>query len=620
MTSINWGDAGWPVSHSADIERVAAIPRRAPPDLDGVEGAALVSHEMSKWARPSSSCNCMAISGKPCIRELLPIQAWVLYELAMYGGVVGSVTTGAGKSLCGVLAPLALGLGASDQALIFVPANVVEQFEIDYLRIANHFLVPGLIVHRAKGKGGAPPRRVPGMPTLHVLPYSLLSGTENSDWLVNLRPKAIIADEADSLKDTSSTRVIRVLTYFKELGERLDVRFACWTGSITDKALSEFAHLMILALRENAPVPLDPTVTEDWGRHLDAVDWPCPAGALATFCEPGEDTRRAYHRRLAETPGVIIMQGNPVISGGEEVRPRIREREAPPLPPIIVEALKKVREFKRPDSLANVDLDDEELESPMDQARCAHEVVSGLSYYWHFPRGESRATIDEWLASRKLWNKEVRLIVTQGQRHLDSPKLVENAARRALGEIAIDGKPVYRAENWVRWSRVKDLVKPETRAYRLSSYLVEDAIEWAMESPGIVWYTMSEFARWMSELSGLPMHEGGEGAGQRLARIDGKTSIICSVKSHGRGRDGLQFKFNRQLVAQMLSSSAMWQQLLARLLRRGQESLVVTTDVYLHVPELQRSFSQALRRAKYVRDLLGETQTLLSGFDDVDSY
>jgi len=62
-------------------------------------------------------------------------------------------------------------------------------------------------------------------------------------------------------------------------------------------------------------------------------------------------------------------------------------------------------------------------------------------------------------------------------------------------------------------------------------------------------------AQWLAELSGLPIYEGGKKAGEAIIKENGSRSIIASLKSHGRGRDRLQFSFCHQLVAQMFASS-----------------------------------------------------------------
>ncbi len=301
---------------------------------------------------------------------------------------------------------------------------------------------------------------------------------------------------------------MRVMRYFSQ--HHATTRFCGWTGSLTDKSVTDFAHLAFLALREGSPVPLNGEVAQEWGRCLDATENPCPPGALLRLCEPGENVRAAFRRRLAETPGFIATTSSAVViesdAGPVEVGLDVRERVPPPLPPVVEEALAIVRARARPDmmagSRANWELDD-----PLAQAKCAQEVACGMFYRWIFPRGEPTELIDEWYAARKAYSKEVRQKLMRGEEYLDSPNLLEHAARRAWGDSPKrDDRPEWRADGWPHWRDVRDLVEPKTQAVRLHPYLVEDAAEWGRSNRGIIWYGMVEFATWVAQLSGLTVH------------------------------------------------------------------------------------------------------------------
>ncbi len=627
---------GAPIEASDDLRRVLDLPRRKPLDVDNPSSpavAAVIEHEMSKYARPGTvgRCRCAEIDrdvrdGKrECITRYLPVQAWALYEMGLARGLLGSVPVGAGKTVLGIQSVLALGVPLG---LLLIPPSLLEQIIIDYQLLAEHFRVPGLVVHLGE-KQVRKFAAAPGEPVLHVLPYSRLSHPDSSNWLENLRPNAIIADECDALSDKTSARTMRVMRYFsgredmtrEQREERLrTTRFCGWTGSLTDKSLSEYAHLALLALREKSPLPMDPVVVEEWDRCLGATSFPCPPGALMDFCEPGESVRQGFRRRVAETLGMIITTSSSVtIAGGtEQVQLDVRERPAPPIPAIVADALAKVRSGVRPDTFAGC-RDDEEFDDVLAQVKCAREVACGMFYRWIFPRGEPDALIDEWYAARKPWNKALRLKKLRGEEHLDSTHLCEQAAMRAWGDAPKRAdRPEWKAEEWPRWRDVKDLVKPKTQAVRLHPFLVEDAAQWGLQNKGIIWYSMVELAMWIRELSGLTVHEGGPGAGKRLRDDPGDRSIIASVKSHGRGRNGLQYRYSHQLIINVLSSGRGSQQLLGRLHRRGQAAGCVRTEVYVHTPELRESLEQALARGQYVLETLGENQKLLEGWQGFD--
>jgi len=457
---------------------------------------------------------------------------------------------------------------------------------------------------------------------------------EESDFIPRLQPDAIICDEVDSVKSMQSSRGIRLAKYFaggdspEERQKRMATKFLGWTGSLTDSSITEFNFLCLFALRDKSPLPLDPNTVIEWGRCLDATTNPSPPGELLRFCSPGEDVRHAVRRRLAETPGFVVANQTEIeVTGGQGfVQSEIREKAAPELPPIIQTALKMVRDGVRPDSLiAQVrpdipgieDAGDEELEDAMAIARAAQEVSTGVLYFWTFPRGESRALIKEWMKCRRAYNREIREKTLEGVTYLDSAKLCEDAAMRFWGDLPKrDDRPEWRCEAWPAWKEIRDKVEPKTDSCVLHDFLCQDAAEWAMEKPGIVWYRMRALATKIQEITGLPIHDGGPKGGQRLMAERGDRSIICSIDSNGRGRDGLQLAFDRQLIINGPASATRWEQLIGRAHRRGQRSALVTSEIYLHTPELRKALDQAIRRSEYVRDILGANQKLLEGWKE----
>jgi hypothetical protein len=613
-----WGPRGLPVDDSEDLQRILNLPRRPPVDLDSITAQAIVLRETAKYRLDRTGpCRCHELDPTAkCITQLLPVQAVTLREISMAQGLMGSIVVGAGKSFLNILAILAL--DDCKLGLLLVPANLLRQICVQYEMLAEHFRVPRIVVHRPEGDWIG---HVAQGPVLHVMSHNAISSPRQSDYIESIRPDVIIIDEIDGFSDLGSSRTIRLNRYFREHGMR--TKLCGWSGSITDQKIEEFAHLMIYALKERAPVPISTRNVEDWGRCLNAVDNPCPAGALKALVGPEDDgdnetetVRNAFRRRLEWTQGIIMTSSADVEdhAGHGIIDLEICEKIAPPIPAIIEEALALVRKGQRPDTLMG-NRHNEIFDDPMKQVRCAREVACGMFYRWIFPRGEAREVIDEWFEARKAWNSEVRAEVTKGERFLDSPHLCETAARRHHGDLPVDHqRPTWDARHWPRWRDVKGSVEPQTEACRLHPYLVEDAGKWALSTSGIVWYSMVELAVWVGELTGLPVHGGGVGAEERLEQLlkaPGRTrSVIASINSHGRGRDGLQRRYDQQLILNMPSSSKRCQQLLARLHRRGQKANTVRSLLYIHTDELRAAYDQALRRSDYVEAVLGQKQKL----------
>lgn len=640
-----FGPRGLPVAMSPEVARVANLPRRAPVTEGSATAEALVQLAQHKYALPSrapGSCRCAEIDPvraeqerakgrSPCITRLLWLQAWLLHETTIANGLICNAAAGGGKTFVWILAPLAL--RNCPLCLLLIPSNLTDQIVRDYQLLAEHFRVPGVVVHLpGKQTWAAMPRG--NEPMLHVLPYSRLSSTDASRWIDNLRPDAIISDECDALSDVTSARTLRLSRSF---ANNDDMRFVCGTGSLTNAELEEFWHLSLLALRDSSPLPMNAETTKEWGRAINA-NGTAPPGALARFLEPGESEdqiRVAFRRRLRETPGFVLIEGEQVVttSSGDKVGLDVRERAIGAVPEIVDTALGMVRNSIRPDTLGGAE-DDEILVDDLEKSRCAREVSSGVFYKWDFPpldpstrkphaRGvpQSRDLVKDWYVKRKAWSSELRQKMLQGAENLDSPKLCENAARRAHGDLPKDPNlPEWRAEHWPAWRDVEDKVVPVPKAVRLHSFLADDAALWATQYRGIIWYSMNELADWVAEralaLYGLeiPIHRGGPGAGKRLMEERGDRTILCSIKSNGRGRDGLQRAFACQYFINIPASDRIWAQALARLHRRGQEAPDVVTWIPLHTPEYRQAFAGALRKGRYVEDITGESRKLLLGW------
>ena len=484
-------------------------------------------------------------------------------------------------------------------ALLLVPPSLVGQLVTEYELVGQHFKMPSLVVH-----GRNYSHINPGMPVLHVLPYSRLSRPESTVFLESLQPDTIIADEVHKLRHADTATTSRVLRYF---ANHPGTRFCGWSGSITDSSLRDYAHLAALALRHGSPLPLDPDVVDDWCRVLDPVEVPAPAGKLLDLCAPGEHVVEGFHRRLVETPGVVSTT-EPAIDAALE----IDERVAPPIPEGLRAMMTSVRAtWMRPDGDPILDA--------MALARCLRELACGFYYRWIFPpvngAPQRREDIDAWFAARKAWRSELRAKLYQRREHLDSPLLCARAAMRAWGDEPYDGElPVWKADHWPLWRDRRNTVVYETEAVRVDDYLVRDAADWAHSNRGVVWYDKKAFGEWVSEVSQLPMHGGGPGAGERIARERGDRSIIASIQSHGTGRDGLQRLFCTQLVANPQSSATAWEQLLGRLHRIGQSARTVRAEFYRHTPEMVALVDQALARALYVQGTLGLQQKIRTGW------
>ncbi len=619
---------------SSELGRIMALPRRKPLDCErrqihgklvySAATQALIEVMTERFAikrEPradgSPSCACHLL-GHPCITELNAEQAWILREMSVSGGVLGFIPVGGGKTLAGILAPLAI--PNIKVAVLLIKSDQRLHYRKSWERLREHFRVPTMTMD-----DGGEPLIVSGAPIAHVIPYSKLSRPESTKLLTDLNPDVIIADEVHCLADMTSARTLRWLRF---MASRSRLHFAGWSGSLLDKTIRSVAHISAHALGTCSPFPINPSNVEAWSNVIDPGNKPdrdssisrsifkAFGGASFDRVVDTEDdllarelaltstikvVRKGFQARLAETPGVITSH-----SSSSTASIVMYPRQVI-MPDKVRDAVMLVRKWVRPDG--------EELAEAIDQARCVREVASGFYYHWIFPNGEPEDLIHEWFAKRKAFNKELRERILKGQEFLDSRNLCENAAMRAWQTPSYEGElPVWHSLCWPAWSAIENKVVHKQKATWIDDYLAADAAQWAKEHKGIVWTMSNTFGRRVAELAGINYHGGGEGAEKRILAETGERSIVASQKAHSEGRDGLQFRFSEQLVAEAPAGGKAWGQMLGRLCRRGQKADTINTWTYVHFSEAKDAIRQALRQSEYVEDMT-PTESLLSAVD-----
>jgi hypothetical protein len=612
------GDLRPPVGRSPDLTRIVNLARRAPPDLKGVDGAALAAIALMRWSRGERVCRCQlpkdqkrrnehgveeyGLGRTYCIQTLFPLQAWALQEMSLVGGLIGALAVGSGKTTLGILAPMAI--PNCRQAVLFIPPNLRDQTRAEYLAIAEHWHVPSIV-------SGDWSVTIPGRPVLHVVPYSIFSRQEATVLLDRYKPDLIIADEAHCLRSPrTSARARRFVDYM--MRNRGRARFCGWSGTLAARSLKDFAHLLDIALGERSPLPRDLAVVEEWALAADPIPHPCPPGELEVFGLPVRDGLR---RRIVETLGVVASAGASI-----DTPLRMLRRVPPKMPGAVDEAFAKLHRHRmRPD--------DQELVDDLEVTAAAQQISCGFYYRWRFPRlktgEETPDLIDAWYAARKAWGQELRDRLAHARPHLDSPALCTAAAIRAhagITELDERGKPLpnWKALSWPAWRDIKDRVKPVTGdAVWLDDWLAHDAARFALERPLVVWCQYNAFGRRVAELANLPYYQGGKDAVRALGEETGRRSVIVSSNAFGTGYDGLQYKFFEQLVANPISSGQRVEQLLGRLSRPGQRAAEVAAWGYDHTPEFRDVWNKAMQKSAFIDAILHAGQRMMAATGDL---
>lgn len=575
------------VQDSEDLQRIAALPRRAPPTLEEQTRMAAVMTELLR--KPPGPCRCAELrphAAQPCITSLFPAQGWFLWEALTCVGAIGMLSAGAGKTALDILLPLVV--PGVRRAALLIPPSLKPQFLQNLLEWSQHFRVPNVT------DSGMP--FTPGAPKLDVLSYAKLSNPASAEWLSVHRPDIIIADEAHALKDRDAVCTYRFVQHFVD---HEDSRLFWYSGSPTTRAPSDCAHLAALALREGSPYPLENDAVEEWSQALGARA-NIGMGRLRELCQQGETARQGFRRRLVETAGVVTTEDAQL-----DVPLHIRVRHLV-VPPVIRTALDLVRGGERPDTLVGAPFGEDLLED-VEKAACARQVALGFFYRWAFPRGESEAEIARWRSRRKAWSSALRRRLENRSLLLDSPALLAEAAERAATGY-VGPLPVWHCPEWAPWRDILDAVYHEQEVVRLDDFAAKDAVAWAREAPGIVWYSHVEFGQRVAELGGFRLFEGGDEADEALKHVTGKESIVVSAKAHCVGKN-LQM-FSRGLVTSPFAGGGWWEQVLARQHRYGQRAEAVVFDIYKHSKESQAAWASAREDARYVLETTGKVERL----------
>lgn len=653
---------GAPVAKSAELDRIKALPRRAL-NVEDPTTAAIWTRLLrrdnaystrcqctGKGCESNPKCRCWQTWKEPCLMHLRPVQGWALQEAFEHGGMIGSIGVGKGKTGVDILLPMVI--PGVQTAVVFVPSSLRAQFLGDWWRWAEHFNVPNLV-------GASAFHPVPGRPRVHLVPYSTLSQTVNTDLLSRINPDLIIGDEAQSLKNPTAARTDRFMRAFRKPPGMpaqevfTPPRYACHSGTFTTKSPRDFAHHCAIALRDGSPLPLDTKVLDEFTSALGELPGAnAHPGELLTIATHAELTelrrlmgdnetdiaRLIFAQRFRETPGVVVtIDGKPRLGEGPDEGKAIdlilTERactlpdvpiDLPGLQPrlrgkTLQEIIEDVRRtWERPDG--------EELVEVIEFVRCVRELASGLFYKWRFPRKEAPEVIDLWFTRRKAWGKELRGYLTNPQPYADSEYWATRAAMRWHLGYEHEGKrydpftrkgplPVFESGAFLPWLEVRDTVHPEPAHVWLHPFLVDNAVEWLKAHPtkGIVWYEHVAFGQELyrrAKQAGLnvPLYTGGDAANEQIREEDGTRSIIASIKAHGTGKNLQRFEYG--LIGNPPSDGAAWEQLLGRWHRDGQRAPRVFGEVYRHTREYREAIDSAIGKANYIEKMTGSEQRL----------
>ena len=547
MTSL-FGNTS--VDNTAEVRRIASLPRRVWSEEEGIRLAASLTRELKK------SRGTMA---------LRPVQAIALYEAMENGGGLYPIRVGGGKSLLSLLLGLIL---EARWPILILPAALIEKTVGDRRRLSEHWHLPT---------------------NLEMISYEMLGRVQSSKYFEYRSPDLIIADEAHRAKNRRAGVTRRLIRYMREAPT---TKFCGMSGTIMKQSIHDFAHILRWALKDKAPIPHGDEEVSAWAEAIDEKVNPLARrrpGALLTLGPrpPGVDdltaARRIFQSRLLETPGVVASSR----TDGVTCSLRVSALEYQPAP-VTEQHFRHVRgSWSTPDGW--------NFSEAIELRRYLRELATGFHGVWD-PRPPS-----EWRAARKAWASFVRETLGHS-RSLDTELQVANA---------VDAGHLHDEGVLAAWREEKPTftIQPKPLWHDRAALLAAEA--WMKREKGIVWTESVFFAKSLAQMTGAAYYgaHGQTEAGESITHVKPGRAIIASVAANSTGQNLQMFSSN--LIISCPSGPATMEQLIGRTHRDGQEADEVSVDILLGCVEHYEAFTRALDGAKAAADVLGHDQKLL---------
>lgn len=560
------------VPDSEELRRILALPRRAldHQDVDLVQE--LTEALRTPWGT----------------MKLRSLQALALAEVHQLGGLLAPIVVGGGKTLVSYLIPCILD---AQRPILIVPAKLREKTRKEFRTLAYHWRGPHPDAYRIESY------ELLGRPSAGNK-YDRAGHLIQPGFLERYRPDVIIMDEGHKGKNRKAAVTRRLERY---LHENPGTRVISMSGTFITRSLKDVAHISDWALRQGSPYPRSHVALEHWADAIDEKVNPVKrlrAGSLVALATSQEEAtqiqygsvsalRKAFQKRMVETPGVVATQG-----GEELVAASLTIQGLPGQWDQRMEPhFRDVRHFTLPDG--------EPLADGISVWRHARELGLGFYYKW-----DPWPPI-HWLVARSNWAEFCRETLKHNRRGLDSEAQVAQAVDHGLyddqGTLA-------------EWRNVKPTFKVKTVAVWLSEEIFHVVANWVKDNPGIIWTEHVEVGLELSRRLGLVyygregMSEGGKGRAYIEDHPKG-SPLIASVQSNSEGRN-LQYKWSSNLILSMPPNGKASEQLLGRTHRPGQEEEEVTVDLYYGCGEHIAGYHQARADARMEADTTGQDQKM----------
>ncbi len=530
------------VQESACWARINALPRRRPTEDEAREWARLLTLELRM---PGSR------------GELRPWQGYALAMLLACGGLWAALPVGLGKTLITFLACTLLG---AKRAVLVVPANLREKTRSDFRAYVGVWRAPN--------------------PWPRIVSREELALESNARLLEALDPDLFMVDESDELANRKSSACKRI---DRMVAARDDLPVLMLTGTPSRNSIMGYWHHLCWTLRERAPVPHRESEALTWAAALDNTKGP-PAALPGPMGGTRTEAREWYRRRLLETPGVLIVDGDS--AGKVPLSIRVRySREDPAIDALYEEFL-----------LNNANPAGVEVSDSLSRWKMDSFLGSG---YWQYYDPEPPPA---WREARKAFAYLCRDAIAASERTA-APIDTELQVRRRFAK-----HPAVLA--WEHFAGYK----PPTRAEWFSSSAIETAIAWLDEArtPAIVWCGGVEFAHALATATRLP-YFGPKGQDQQGRGLHAVTPANAPrmIVSWNANKKGFNLQdWERTAVWQPPQSAKWLEQLTGRQHRSGRVR-PLRLDIFATSGGTVDAFRAAHGEGAFARSTVSLTQKLL---------
>ena len=550
--------------------------------------------------------------------KLFNVQAHALISIFENDGGFMPIGVGWGKTLiCLKTAADFIEFKGAEKVMIFVPPEVAGQLikrDLNWLR--QKVKLHGMPVFSFAGKG--PKKRkalaLSGKRGCYVLPYSLLSVPDTEFLLSTVNADVLILDEAHKVKRPNAARTRRLRDHIHKTSPKV----VALSGTITNKSLLDYHHMLTAALGDIAPIPLTQTRAVDWACVLDAnvqpdpeeceallplLDWAVENFPDETFEGDRRAFRTAYKLRMRSSPGVVA-------TGDEEIGTSLCSVNHE-----VKSASEKLKELVKGVEEDWITPSGDDIDFAIHKNSWLRQLSAGFYYERYWPEGVDPEILQrskDYLDIQNDYHKEVRdWLKYRARTKLDTPMLLGAEMARTQGSVV--GEDLYNAWQDLRDADFKGRIDRSKRAVRVCSAKIEFAKRWAGQMKhGIIWVYHQEVGTWLHDL--IPdavFCPAGNAANEAIAQSKGRI-VIASYSAHGTGKN-LQFHEN-QLFLQFPREAHIMEQLQGRLHRNGQKADELICHTMLSTDYDHMAFAAMLNDSLYIHQTGAKQKSIISGY------